>query len=137
MRRENVLFGGEVSGHYYFHDNYNADSGFIPALLILDLLSRKKASLAELLEPLRSKYFISGEINSTVADADGAMRRLGARFGDGEIAKLDGISVDYDRWHFNVRSSNTEPLLRLNLGADSQGLMEEKRDLVLGMIREG
>jgi len=137
MRRENVLFGGEVSGHYYFHDNYNADSGFIPALLILDLLSRKRASLAELLEPLRAKYFISGEINSTVADADGAMRRLESRFGDGEIAKLDGISVDYDSWHFNVRSSNTEPLLRLNLGADSEELMEEKRDLVLGMIREG
>ncbi len=137
MRRENVLFGGEVSGHYYFHDNYNADSGFIPALLILDLLSRKRASLAELLEPLRRKYFISGEINSTVADADGAMRRLEARFGDGEIAKLDGISVDYDKWHFNVRSSNTEPLLRLNVGADSEELMEEKRDLVLGMIREG
>ena len=137
MRRENVLFGGEVSGHYYFHDNYNADSGFIPALLILDLLSRKKASLAELLEPLRNKYFISGEINSTVADVDGAMRRLEARFGDGEITKVDGISVDYDSWHFNVRSSNTEPLLRLNLGADSVELMEEKRDVVLDIIREG
>lgn len=137
MRRENVLFGGEVSGHYYFSDNYNADSGFIPALLILDLLSRKKASLAELLEPLRTKYFISGEINSTVADVDGALRRLEARFGDGEITRLDGISVDYDRWHFNVRPSNTEPLLRLNLGADSKGLMEEKRDLVLNAIREG
>jgi phosphomannomutase len=137
MRRENVLFGGEVSGHYYFHDNYNADSGFIPALLILDLMSRKKASLAELLEPLRRKYFISGEINSTVADVNAALRRLEARFDDGEIAKLDGVSVDYDRWHFNVRPSNTEPLLRLNLGADSEELMEEKRDLVLDIIREG
>jgi phosphomannomutase len=136
MRRENVLFGGEVSGHYYFKENYNADSGFIPALLILDLLSRRRATLAELLEPLRSRYFMSGEINSTVADVDGALKRLTARFGDGEITWLDGISVDYEHWHFNVRPSNTEPLLRLNLGADDQGLMEEKRDLVLGIIRE-
>ena len=106
--------------------------GFIPALLILDLLSRKKATMAELLEPLRTKYFISGEINSTVDDVPAALARIETRFGDGEITKLDGISVDYDRWHFNVRPSNTEPLLRLNLGADSRELMEEKRDLVLG-----
>ena len=134
MRREPVLFGGEVSGHYYFSDNYNADSGFIPALLILELLSQKGATMAELLEPLRTKYFISGEINSTVDDVDAALARLEARFADGEITKLDGVSVDYDRWHFNVRASNTEPLLRLNLGADTRELMEEKRDLVLGVI---
>jgi len=137
MRREGALFGGEVSGHYYFRDNYNADSGFIPALLILELLSQKGATMAELLEPLRSKYFISGEINSTVDDAPAALARLEARFADGEITKLDGVSVDYPDWHFNVRSSNTEPLVRLNLGADSSELMEEKRDLVLGIIREG
>jgi len=137
MRREGGLFGGEVSGHYYFADNYNADSGFIPALLILDLLSRKQATMAELLEPLRTKYFISGEINSTVEDAPAALARIEERFADGELGRLDGISVDYPDWHFNVRSSNTEPLLRLNLGADSQALMEEKRDLVLSVIREG
>jgi phosphomannomutase len=136
MRREHVLFGGEVSGHYYFAANHNADSGFIPALLILELLAQKRATLAELLEPLRTKYFISGEINSTVADVDAALVRIEAQFGDGEVTKLDGISVDYERWHFNVRPSNTEPLLRLNLGADTQELMEEKRDLVLGLIRE-
>lgn len=136
MRRENVLFGGEVSGHYYFRENYNADSGFIPALLILQLLSRKRATLSELLAPLRSRYFISGEINSTVADVDAALKRLTERFGDGEITWLDGISVDYEHWHFNVRPSNTEPLLRLNLGADDPELMEEKRDLVLAVIRE-
>jgi phosphomannomutase len=135
MHREDVLFGGEVSGHYYFRDNYNADSGFIPALLILELLSQKRATLAELLEPLRSTYFISGEINSTLEDVSGALARLEQRFGDGQVTKLDGISVDYDDWHFNVRPSNTEPLLRLNLGANSQALMEEKRDLVLGVIR--
>jgi phosphomannomutase len=137
MRREGGLFGGEVSGHYYFAENYNADSGFIPALLILDLLTKKGATLAELLEPLRSTYFISGEINSTVDDADAALARIKQRFGDGEVSYIDGISVDYEHWHFNVRSSNTEPLVRLNLGADSKELMEEKRDLVLGAIREG
>jgi phosphomannomutase len=136
MRREPVLFGGEVSGHYYFSDNYNADSGFIPALLILELLSQKGATMAELLEPLRTRYFISGEINSTVDDVDAALARLEARFADAEITKLDGVSVDYERWHFNVRPSNTEPLVRLNLGADTQELMEEKRDLVLGVILE-
>ena len=137
MRREAVLFGGEVSGHYYFQANHNADSGFIPALLILDLLSRKRATMAELLEPLRSRYFISGEINSRVADVPAALARIERRFADGEIAHLDGVSVDYPDWHFNVRPSNTEPLLRLNLGAGSQAQMEEKRDLVLGVIRQG
>jgi phosphomannomutase len=135
MRREPVLFGGEVSGHYYFRDNYNADSGFIPALLILELLSQKRATMAELLAPLRNRYFISGEINSTVDDVGAALVRIEERFGDGEVTRLDGISVDYERWHFNVRPSNTEPLVRLNLGADDQGLMEEKRDLVLSAIR--
>jgi phosphomannomutase len=137
MRREGGLFGGEVSGHYYFAANYNADSGFIPALLILELLSQKGATMAELLEPLRTKYFISGEINSVVDDVPAALARIEDRFSDVETGHLDGISVDFDRWHFNVRPSNTEPLLRLNLGADSQDLMEEKRDLVLSIIREG
>jgi phosphomannomutase len=137
MRKEGGLFGGEVSGHYYFADNYNADSGFIPALLILDLLSRKQATMGELLEPLRSTYFISGEINSTVDDVTAALARIEERFADGRQGHLDGISVDYDHWHFNVRPSNTEPLLRLNLGADSRALMEEKRDLVLSVIRAG
>jgi phosphomannomutase len=136
MRREPVLFGGEVSGHYYFKDNYNADTGFVPALLILELLSRKRATMSELLEPLRARYFISGEINSKVADVGAALARLEQRFGDGKVTYLDGVSVDYPTWHFNVRPSNTEPLVRLNLGADSQAEMEEKRDLVLSTIRE-
>jgi phosphomannomutase len=134
MRREEVLFGGEVSGHYYFRENHNADSGFIPALLILDLLTKKRATMSELLEPLRSRYFISGEINSTVADVGAVLRRIEERFADGDVTRLDGISVDYEHWHFNVRPSNTEPLVRLNLGADSATLMAEKRDLVLGII---
>jgi phosphomannomutase len=137
MRREEILFGGEVSGHYYFRANHNADSGFIPALLILELLSQKKATLAELLEPLRSKYFISGEINSKVDDVAAALTRLESRFADGKMSTLDGISIDYPDWHFNVRPSNTEPLLRLNLGAVDRDLMEEKRDLVLSVILQG
>ncbi len=137
MRREKVLFGGEVSGHYYFSQNYNADSGFLPALLILELLAEKKATLAELLEPLRSTYFISGEINSVVDDVNAALARIESVFSDGEISKIDGISVDYEHWHFNVRPSNTEPLLRLNLGADNRDLMEEQRDRVLSVILEG
>jgi phosphomannomutase len=134
MRRESVLFGGEVSGHYYFQANHNADSGFIPALLILELLSRKQATMAELLAPLRSTYFISGEINSRVDDVPAALARIEERFADGAVSHLDGVSVDYPDWQFNVRPSNTEPLLRLNLGATSAAQMEEKRDLVLSII---
>jgi phosphomannomutase len=136
MRDEGGAFGGEVSGHYYFADFYNADSGTVPALLILELLSRKDAKLSELVEQFRSKYFISGEINSEVADAEGKMREIEQRFCDAEITKLDGISVDYDDWHFNVRSSNTEPLLRLNLESlVSREDMERRRDEVLQLIR--
>jgi phosphomannomutase len=136
MRDEGGTFGGEVSGHYYFADFYNADSGTVPALLILELLSKKDAKLSGLLEPLRSKYFISGEINSEVEDTDVKMREIEERYSDGEITKLDGISVDYDDWHFNVRPSNTEPLLRLNLeSVVSEEDMERRRDEVLGLIR--
>jgi phosphomannomutase len=136
MRDEGGAFGGEVSGHYYFRDFYNADSGTIPALLILELLSTHGAKLSELLQPLRDRYFISGEINSEVADTEAKMEEIEARYGDGEISKLDGISVDYDDWHFNVRPSNTEPLLRLNLESlVSQQDMERRRDEVLDLIR--
>jgi phosphomannomutase len=136
MRDEGAIFGGEVSGHYYFHDFYNADSGSIPALLMLEKLSVDGKQLSELLEPLRSKYFISGEINSEVRDAEGKMRELEERYSDGRISYLDGVSVDYDDWHFNVRPSNTEPLLRLTLESlVSQEDMERRRDEVLGIIR--
>jgi phosphomannomutase len=137
MRELGAAFGGEVSGHYYFHDFYCADSGTIPALLILELLSVERKSLTELLEPLHSRYFISGEINSEVEDQDAKMKELEGRYWDGQVSQLDGISVDYDDWHFNVRPSNTEPLLRLNLESlVSEQHMEEKRDEVLGVIRE-
>jgi phosphomannomutase len=136
MRDEGGAFGGEVSGHYYFAEFYNADSGTIPALLILELLSKRSRKLSELLDGFRSKYFISGEINSEVADTEAKLAELEERFSDGEITKLDGVSVDYEDWHFNVRPSNTEPLLRLNLESlVSEEDMERRRDEVLGIIR--
>jgi phosphomannomutase len=136
MRDEGAAFGGEVSGHYYFRDFYNADSGTLPALLILELLGKRDQTIAELLEPMRSKYFISGEINSEVDDQEAKMAEIKDRYSDGEITELDGVSVDYEDWHFNVRPSNTEPLLRLNLESlVSREDMEAKRDEVLGLIR--
>jgi phosphomannomutase len=135
MREEHAAFGGEVSGHYYFRDFYNADSGTIPALLVLELLSQKGRRMSELLAGFRSKYFISGEINPEVADQGGKLREIEERYSDGTVSHLDGVSVDYPDWHFNVRGSNTEPLLRLNLESlISPEHMEEKRDEVLGLI---
>lgn len=136
MRKEGGLFGGEVSGHYYFRDFYCADSGTIPALLILELLSEKGQKLSELLAPLRSRYFISGEINSKVEEADAKIAEIEAKYGDAEITYVDGVSIDYEDWHFNVRKSNTEPLLRLTLESlVSQADMEARRDEVLALIR--
>jgi phosphomannomutase len=136
MRAEGAAFGGEVSGHYYFRDFYCADSGSLPALLILELLSRQQTTMSGLLEPYRSRYFISGEINSEVSEAEAKMEELAARYSDAKQSRLDGISIDYEDWHFNVRSSNTEPLLRLCLESlRSWEHMEAKRDEVLGLIR--
>ena len=136
MRDEGGLFGGEVSGHYYFADFYNADSGTVPALLVLEKLSVEGRKLSELVGDFRSRYFISGEINSEVDDADAKMAELEERYGDGRIDHLDGVSVDFDDWHFNVRKSNTEPLLRLNLeSVASREDMERRRDEVLAVIR--
>ncbi|HKO29189.1 MAG TPA: phosphomannomutase/phosphoglucomutase [Solirubrobacteraceae bacterium] len=136
MREEHAVFGGEVSGHYYFHDFYCADSGTIPALLILELLSRRGKRMSELLEPYRSKYFISGEINSEVSDGEAKVEELASKYEDGHQYRLDGLSVEYDDWHFNVRPSNTEPLLRLCLESlRSREDMERRRDEVLAVIR--
>lgn len=136
MAGESALFGGEVTGHYYFqHFNY-ADSGIIPSLLILELLSKRGVKMSELLTPLEAKYFISGEINSTVPDPKAKMQELAERYSDGTVEQLDGISVTYPTWHFNVRASNTEPLMRLNLeSVASPEEMEQKRDEVLALIR--
>jgi phosphomannomutase len=138
MREEGAIFGGEVTGHYYFRDNFYADNGFIPALLILELMSRKGQTLRELLEPLREKYFISGEINTRVSDMQVMQKKLdglAAKYTDGRVYTLDGVSAEFPDWHFNVRASNTEPMLRLNLEAVTPELMETKRDEVLAFIR--
>jgi phosphomannomutase len=138
MRETNAIFGGEVTGHYYFRDNFYADNGFIPALLILELMSKKGKSLHELLEPLRTKYFISGEINTKLKGMDAVpakLRDIAVRYGDARQYTLDGLSVEYDDWHFNVRPSNPEPLLRLNREATAPDLMASKRDEVLSVIR--
>ncbi len=138
MRELNAVFGGEVTGHYYFRENFYCDNGFIPALLILELMSKQNQSLKQLLEPLRAKYFISGEINTKVPTMDAVGAKLAAiesRYKDAKISKLDGVSVEYPDWHFNVRPSNTEPLLRLNLEGTTPAQMEARRDEVLAIIR--
>ncbi len=138
MRELNAVFGGEVTGHYYFRENFYCDNGFIPALLILELMSKKNQTLKQLLEPLRAKYFISGEINTKVPTMDAVGAKLAAieaRYKDAKISKLDGVSVEYPDWHFNVRPSNTEPLLRLNLEGTTPAEMEVRRDEVLAIIR--
>jgi phosphomannomutase len=138
MREENAIFGGEVTGHYYFRDNFYADNGFIPALLILELMSQKGQSLRDLLRPLREKYFISGEINTKLKSIDLAAEKielLAREYSHGNVYRLDGISAEFDDWHFNVRASNTEPLLRLNLEGLTPEIMERRRDELLGLIR--
>jgi len=138
MRETNAIFGGEVTGHYYFRDNFYADNGFIPALLMLELMSKKGQSLEELVRPLEKKYFISGEINTKLQNMSlvpAKLDTIAAKYGDAKQYKLDGLSVEYPDWHFNVRGSNTEPLLRLNLEATTAGMMAAKRDEVLAVIR--
>jgi phosphomannomutase len=135
MREVGAVFAGEVSAHYYFRDFSQADSGVVPFLLMCELVSRR-GKLSEALRPFRERYFITGEINTPVDDVDATLARLEEQFGpQGEISHLDGLSVDAGAWHFNVRGSNTEPLLRLNLEARSRELMDEKRDEVLAVIR--
>ena len=138
MRKEGALFGGEVSGHYYFREFWCADSGTIPALLMLELLSVEGRSLAELMAEFRSRYFITGELNTPVPDVALKLQELKEHFADeGDISHLDGISVTAEDWHMNVRPSNTEPLLRLNLEARTPELMASKRDEVVAVISGG
>jgi phosphomannomutase len=136
MREEGAVFGGEVSGHYYFRDFSQADSGVIPFLLTLELISKRGRKLSEILRPYRERYFITGELNTPVGDVALKLQELKERFGaEGRVSHLDGLSIDADEWHMNVRPSNTEPLLRLNLEALSPDVMERKRDEVLAAIR--
>jgi phosphomannomutase len=137
IRKEDAVFAGEVSGHYYFKDFYYCDTGIVPALVVLELLSKSGKKLSELLAPFRERYFISGEINSTVDDVPVRLQALKDTFGKTakRVSHLDGVSFEFDDWHFNVRPSNTEPLLRLNLEALSEATMESRRDEVLALIR--
>ncbi len=136
MAEEDAVFAGEVTGHYYFKDFFYADSGIIPSLLLLELLARRGVRMSDLLKELEEKYFISGEINSKVDDVPDRLAALAARYSDGQVERLDGISVSYPTWHFNVRGSNTEPLIRLNLESiASPAEMAARRDEVLAVIR--
>jgi len=136
MREEGAAFAGEVSGHYYFRGFTQADSGVIPFLLMLERISTDGRKLSEILRPFRERYFITGELNTPVPDVDAKLREIEERFGpQGRVSHLDGVSVGSDDWHMNVRPSNTEPLLRLNLEARTPELMERKRDEVLAVIR--
>jgi phosphomannomutase len=138
MREVDAVFAGEVSGHYYFKDFSFADTGLVPALLVMEMVATSGRPLSELIAEFRSRYHISGEINSTVADPPAVLQELRERYADGRQAEIDGLSVDYDDWHFNVRASNTEPLMRLNLESlVSREDMERRRDEVLGVIRSG
>ncbi len=135
MRREDAAFAGEMSAHYYFRDNFYADNGMIPFMMMLEALSVTGSSLSQLLSPLRSKYFVSGEINKTVNSAQKIIDFLEDKYRDSTIDHIDGLSIEYPEWRFNLRPSNTEPLLRLNLEARSRDLMEEKRDEIVRLIR--
>ena len=137
MREVDALFAGEVSAHYYFREFTRADTGVVPFLVMLELLSRADRRCRSSLRPFRERYFLSGEINTPVADVDAKLREIEERYAaaGGRISHLDGVSVDFDDWHFNVRPSNTEPLLRLNLEALEEAEMERRRDEVLDLIR--
>ncbi len=136
MAKEDAVFAGEVTGHYYFKDFFYADSGIIPALLLMEMLAKRGVKMSDMLKELEAKYFISGEINSRVADVKAKLEELATRYADGKVERLDGVSVSYDTWHFNVRGSNTEPLIRLNLESiASPEEMAAKRDEVLAIIR--
>lgn len=134
MREEHAVFAGELSGHYYFLENSYAEAGALSALMILSVMAETGESASALAADLR-RYAHSGEINSEVADKDAVLTALKRRYSDGNIHELDGIKIEYPTWWMNVRPSNTEPLLRLNLEADTEALMKEKRDEVLAMIR--
>jgi phosphomannomutase len=133
LRKHDGVFGGELSGHFYFRDHFFTDCGMMAFVTMLNVLSEEKAMLSELVRPLK-KYSATGEINFTVQDKDAKIEQLSSKFADGKQDRLDGITVEYDNWWFNVRKSNTEPLLRLNLEADTAGLMEEARKKVVDVI---
>jgi phosphomannomutase len=135
MAREDAVFAGEVTGHYYFRDFFFADSGIVPSLYLIEMISKRNRSMSDMLRELEAKYFISGEINSTVDDPQAKMEELKQKYSDAVIETMDGVSINYPTWHFNVRPSNTEPLLRLNLEAKTREEMEQRRDEVVATIQ--
>jgi phosphomannomutase len=134
MAETGAVFGGEHSGHYYFRDHYNADSGLVASMVVMDQMSKAGKPLSELLEPLR-RYADSGEINSRVEDKETVIERLAEAYSDGRQDRTDGLTVEYEDWWFNVRPSNTEPLLRLNVEAVTEELLEKKTAELLEVIR--
>ena len=134
MREYNAVFAGELSGHYYFKQNFTAESQGLAMIMLANLICAKNLPVSQLIAPLR-KYFSSGEINSKVTDVAPVLDTLRKKYADGHMFELDGISCEYPQWWFNVRASNTEPLLRLIVEADTRELMEAKRDELLAVIR--
>jgi len=135
MRDAGALFAGELSGHYYFRDNYYTESSALAVIRVANIVSAAGRPLSELIKPIR-RYFASGEINSEVRNPAAALTRIRDRYRDGHRFDLDGISVEYADWWFNVRTSNTEPLVRLNVEAKTIQQMQQKRDELLAVIRE-
>ena len=134
MRENDAVFAGELSGHYYFKENFTAESQGLAMVKLTNLIEKSGKRVSELVAPLR-RYAFSGEINSKVSDVSGILEQIRQKYADGKLVELDGISVDYPDWHFNIRASNTEPLLRLIVEGKTQKLMEEKRDELLALIR--
>ncbi len=136
MREVNAIYGGEMSAHHYFRDNYFSDSGLIPFLLVLQLISEENTKLSSLVEEMVKAYPCSGEINSTIENPSAKLQAIKEKYSDGKIDELDGVSVEYPEWRFNVRMSNTEPLLRLNVESrGNEKLMQEKTKELLNFIR--
>lgn len=135
MRKEDIAFGGEMSSHFYFRENYYRDNGLIPLFLIWELMSVQNTTLSALADPYTSKYFISGEVNFETEKKDEIIEEAKNKFSDGKQEFIDGLSVEYSDWRFNLRKSNTEPLLRLNIEAKSRERMEEKRDEIIAFIK--
>ncbi len=137
MREVNAVYGGEMSAHHYFRENAYSDSGMIPFLLVLQLMSTENKKLSELVDEMIKEYPCSGEINSTIDDPAGKIKEIEKKYSDGKIDELDGISIEYPNWRFNLRMSNTEPILRLNVESRSdEKLMKEKTEELLKLIRE-
>ncbi|MDP2638442.1 MAG: phosphomannomutase/phosphoglucomutase [Candidatus Levybacteria bacterium] len=135
MKKEDAVFGGEMSSHFYFRDNYYRDNGLIPLFLILEMMAKYNKPLSELVSPFTSKYFTPGEINFETLKKDEIILAFEKKFKDGKIEHIDGLSVEYPEWRLNLRKSNTEPLLRLNLEAKSKELMEQKKEELISLIK--